>query len=108
MAISFTCTISHGNQLRQATRLKHGGHHNHVTSGVDEVTQGLVVLEAEAGHIPIVRPCQLVKLSLEASGENTLGQLILMIGEQGKYIESMNTRDWRTECRGLLVSWPWS
>jgi hypothetical protein len=60
--------VAHGDHLRQAAGLEHGGHHYDVARRVDEVGQRLVVLEAEAGVLAAHLVGQLVKLGLDLQG----------------------------------------
>mmetsp|Transcript_8253 Transcript_8253/g.18733 ORF Transcript_8253/g.18733 Transcript_8253/m.18733 type:complete len:439 (-) Transcript_8253:873-2189(-) len=51
--------VSHGDELRQAARLEHGRHQQHVGTRVDEVAQRLVVAENHAYRV-VVELLQLV------------------------------------------------
>jgi hypothetical protein len=59
-----TCAIAHSDHLCQAAWLKHGWHHHDVCCCVDQVGQGLVVLELEGSVLPTNLPCQLIEVSL--------------------------------------------
>lgn len=46
----------HGNHLREAAGLKHGGHEEDVAAGIDQVTQRLIVGKPQAGSVRVLPP----------------------------------------------------
>ena len=57
-------TVTHGDQLGQTARLEHRRHKDHVGASVNEVAEGLVVVQVEA-HVVMVPVLQVVEHHVE-------------------------------------------